>query len=452
MSKTSITDTKAREFLRDAPLRSTLACDRIKGFHLIKLSKGCSWRFRYRDLEGRRRTVTIGSYPAFKPAVAAQIALDHLASGRDVLNERKEKRAHAAEQAKLAEQRRFRTYLYGDYSDYQLARKKSGAATIGNLASAFKAWLDRDLSTLTSGDVKSWQRSQEARGLKHSTIKRQYGALQTMLNYAARSETHSKIKILEENPLKGVRLEAPLVSEQDDSERLNKEKERRMLTEQELKQLFAGLEAFAELKRQQRRNSIKHGKNHLPCLDAVPYPHWFIPFCLLGLHTGLRTGDMFSLTWSELNINFGRLDKMPEKTRHNQNPAVINMQLSEELKGIMRKWWEQNGKPVSGYVFASDRTGGRFDKSAHNKPWRDVKKLGGLDDGLVFYSLRHNFISTLLVQGVPLLAVARLAGHKNTRMIEEHYGHLCPVQGADALQVLSSSLERPRAALDKEVV
>ena len=41
-----------------------------------------------------------------------------------------------------------------------------------------------------------------------------------------------------------------------------------------------------------------------------------------------------------------------------------------------------------------------------------------------FHQLRHTWASLAVMNGVPLMVVARNLGHANTRMVEKHYGHL----------------------------
>jgi integrase len=67
--------------------------------------------------------------------------------------------------------------------------------------------------------------------------------------------------------------------------------------------------------------------------------------------------------------------------------------------------------------------------------------LGGVDPDLHFYSLRHHFISALVASGAPLLAVAKLVGHKSATMIEQHYGHLAQSTAADLMRSFSESLK-----------
>jgi integrase len=38
--------------------------------------------------------------------------------------------------------------------------------------------------------------------------------------------------------------------------------------------------------------------------------------------------------------------------------------------------------------------------------------------------MRHTWASLAVMNGVPLIVVAKNLGHSNTRMVEKHYGHL----------------------------
>lgn len=53
---------------------------------------------------------------------------------------------------------------------------------------------------------------------------------------------------------------------------------------------------------------------------------------------------------------------------------------------------------------------------------------------LGFHELRHSYASSLVNRGVPLAYVSAQLGHKDTRMVERYYGHLCPSAMADAIR------------------
>ncbi len=59
---------------------------------------------------------------------------------------------------------------------------------------------------------------------------------------------------------------------------------------------------------------------------------------------------------------------------------------------------------------------------------------------MVFHELRHTYASGLVNRGVPLIFVAQQLGHRDTSMVEMHYGHLCPSAKAEAVRKLAPVL------------
>jgi integrase len=433
-SNTSITDTAVRRFLQSAVDRQSLACEKITGFHLLKIGSGASWRYRYTNDLGKRPTKTIGTYPAMKPDEAAQVAMTWRNTGADPLADKRNRKVAARTAEQISKARNLGNYLDGIYTAYQ-ARKKSGTNTIGMIRNNFGALLDRDMTTICAADIKRWQAEREQAGLAHVTLVRAYGALRTLLGHAVREH------IIDSNPIAKCALAAPTAEEKAKGLSADARAHRRMLTPDELSGINRGLRLFSDELREQRRNSRKHGRAYLPDLDDVAFPHWFIPYCLLAMHTGLRPGDLYTLNWQELNLNFRRLVKIPEKTIHHKDPAKLDLPLSDEIYEIMVAWHKQQGSPIAGLVFLSTVTDKPFDKQAHSKAWKRVLALGGLDPGLHFYSLRHHFLSALVASGAPMLAVAKLGGHKSASMIEAHYGHLAKNTAADLMQSFSNTLK-----------
>ncbi|PKL96225.1 MAG: integrase, partial [Gammaproteobacteria bacterium HGW-Gammaproteobacteria-8] len=310
-SPTSITDEAARRFISENPERATLFCTRITGFHLIKLKRGGSWRFRYTDDTGKRRVATIGAYPALKPATAADKALKWRVDGADPQKEKAERRETAQTEAEAKAARTLAAFLDGPYTRIQ-ARKKGGNATLALIRRNFPELLDRDMASLSARDIHGWQDRREAQGKAHVTIKREFSALKTALNAATRTDPPA----LESNPLAAVKLQQPVDNDQSRKLAEARHAARRLLTDDEIQRLYLGLDRFADELRAQRRNSREHGKPDLPDLDAVEYPHWFIVFTLAALYTGMRPGDLYTLTWQEASLNFKRITKTPEKTKH----------------------------------------------------------------------------------------------------------------------------------------
>jgi integrase len=55
---------------------------------------------------------------------------------------------------------------------------------------------------------------------------------------------------------------------------------------------------------------------------------------------------------------------------------------------------------------------------------RVLRKKLRLPDGIVAYTYRHTFTTDGLANGVGIATMAELLGHRNTSMIDRHYGHL----------------------------
>lgn len=78
-----------------------------------------------------------------------------------------------------------------------------------------------------------------------------------------------------------------------------------------------------------------------------------------------------------------------------------------------------------------------------NGEWRESEQLRLMADAcdhaklkppIGFHGLRHTWASHAVMNGVPLLVVAKNLGHSDTRMVEKHYGHLAPSYVTDAIR------------------
>jgi len=432
--------------LQVANIRESISCEMIAGFHVVKLKNGSSYRYRYTDDLGKRRVYTVGDFNSIKPNEAAEIVRQIKLGDIDPLTTKQERKAEAQKKAQTEKSSSLKAYLINDYARHMEAWEPDSAKqTTQRISNNFAHILNKSMADIDRPDIRVWQTAIEDKGRAYSTIQRSYGSLNALLNQAVADE------VITSNPLKSIKLLPPKKEEQERLSDQERKEDRRMLTSEELESLFKGLDELAKITKEKRANSIKRGKPQLESLARRKLPHWFIPFTHLALHTGLRTGDLFSLTWRELDIKNGKLLKYPNKTkskalRSGRKPALVDMPLNSTIQKIMTTWQkEQTSK--SDLVFPSSVTGLRMDKSAHKKPWEQVKKLGKLDCDLLFYSFRHNFISTLVSKGLPLLAVAKLAGQKDIKMIQEHYGHLSPDQAQQAVNILESSITNGKEAI-----
>jgi len=448
-SETSITRTAALEFARTANVHSELSCENIKGFYLRKTASKATWYLRYTDFTGKRRKLNLGPFiDGTKDRIdAAKAAINY----RQILNQGIDPK-QAVVNAKAAfvkaenskESRLLGNYLSGPYSRHQARKKDHGKHTINIISSAFNLLLEREMDKLTFDDLSEWATQYAIKTTDKlgkpisyksiSTLERAFGALKTLLLRAIKDAVISDAQILK---LSLRELLPPDISNTN----TNNHSKRRLLTATELEKIQLGLKQFAREAIDKRTNSLAHGKSYLPDLAQLTYPHWFIPFTLIAMHTGMRPGDIYELRWHNIDFTNNIIHFKPQKTKHHIEPANVKFPMTKGLQQTLFKWRKQSHYELTGsYVFTNPKTKNRYNHSAHKKPWSKLKSLARLDSELDFYSFRHHFISHLVRSGVPLFTIAKLVGHKSTKTIEKYYGHLCQKEALSAVELIDDSI------------
>lgn len=401
----------------------------VSGFHVRPGKRNISYRIKYlAPGTNNQRVYTLGRYPDLTAEQARELARDLLgrvARGVDI----QETKQSAKKESDQQKRQTLGAYLDGPYTTHQ-NRRKDGKQTLGRIRKHFADLMIKPMSQITTRDIDRWQTEKEVEGLAWTTIRRVYGALTTLLNHAV------KKGFIDANPLRGHQLEKPALTEQE----LSAAQSRRYLEAHEVKALFAALDAYQDEKRQQRQSSRAHGKSYLPAWDNVAYVDHVKPWILTMYYTGFRPGDLFGLRWEHVNLKFATITKIIEKTAHHQ-PEPRAFPISQPVIDVLTTWHEQQGKPETGYVFQSERTGGKMDPSSMQKPWAKLRKLAQLPGELVLYTLRHNFASQLIMAGVDLLAVSELMAHTDIQTTIKNYGHLRPNHKRNAVELFANQLQ-----------
>ena len=158
------------------------------------------------------------------------------------------------------------------------------------------------------------------------------------------------------------------------------------------------------------------------------------PVVVTAIHTGMRRGELLSLTWGpngvDLQHGFIRLTR----TKNGEAREIpINETVRRTLTGLRTRLDTK-------WVF--HRRDGRQLRYIRSEFERAMEKAGLAD--FHFHDLRHTFASRLVMKGVPLATVSKLMGHK-TPMMTMRYAHLSPEHLSAAVKVLdapkSSSLD-----------
>jgi integrase len=145
-----------------------------------------------------------------------------------------------------------------------------------------------------------------------------------------------------------------------------------------------------------------------------------------ALFTGCRYGELCRLTAADFNPDSGTL-----AIRQSKSGKARIVHLADEGRAFF-------GQLAAGRS-GSDRMLPKADGTAWQRSaqaWRmaAVVARAKITKPISFHSLRHTYASLAAMNGVPLLVLAKNLGHRDTRMVEKHYGHLSSTYVAEAIR------------------
>lgn len=175
--------------------------------------------------------------------------------------------------------------------------------------------------------------------------------------------------------------------------------------------------------------SLNEAHHLLGVLKAMsPQVH---DMALLSLHCGLRAGEIFSLTWGDVDMEHGLVNLMNTKTGRNRT-----LSMTGDVEHMFSMLGPGGGKEL---IFPAGH-GGKI-KIISNSFRNAVQKCGfneGITDRrqkVTFHTLRHSFASWLVMEGVSLYEVKALLGHASITMTER-YSHLSPDKNKKASKIM----------------
>lgn len=153
-------------------------------------------------------------------------------------------------------------------------------------------------------------------------------------------------------------------------------------------------------------------KKLLETLEAWPFKEsaqlvWF------ALFTGIRRGEIFKLTWDDVDFERGFVSLRDPKGGKSET-IPVSKQAMDVLHSV-----DVTDSPL---VFPGKN--GQQRKSFKG-PWGRIRKAAGLPPDFRFHGLRHHFASTLVSNGVDLAIVRELLTHKDLTTTQR-YAHPAP--------------------------
>jgi integrase len=152
----------------------------------------------------------------------------------------------------------------------------------------------------------------------------------------------------------------------------------------------------------------------------------FRPMLTGALLTGARYGELRRLEVGDFNPDSGTIHVRVSKANKDRH-VVLTAEGAEFFRQICA------GRPGSERVFT--RPDGRsWQRSNQARYVAEACERARISPAVSFHILRHTWASHAVMNGVPLLVVGRNLGHRDTQMVEKHYGHLAPSYISDAIR------------------
>lgn len=145
-----------------------------------------------------------------------------------------------------------------------------------------------------------------------------------------------------------------------------------------------------------------------------------------GLESGARYGELIRLRVTDFSHNSGTV-----AIRKSKSSKSRHIHLTEDGVSFFRSITA--GRSGTEFMFLKDN-GEPWKKDHQKDPMREACEGAQIVPPMGFHGLRHTWASHAVMNGVPLMVVAKNMGHSDTRMVEKHYGHLAPSYVADAIR------------------
>jgi integrase len=186
---------------------------------------------------------------------------------------------------------------------------------------------------------------------------------------------------------------------------------------------------FANETRERRKPHILSYEEQEKLLAVAP-PRIRV-LTVLGVETGMRTGEMTGLRWEDIDLLNGVVHVLKSKS----TAGIRSVPLSGFSKSELLRWRNLIGPEYSEWVFP-DLSNRRHPLQGGRKSWASALKKAGIPF-FPIYNLRHTFASRMTAAGVSPITVAQMLGHASTQIVPR-YAQVLDQNRFDAMKKLES--------------
>jgi integrase len=305
-----------------------------------------------------------------------------------------------AEQEKTEQKRAEITFseVWDKYKGQAIADR--GATSLTREASLYLHWIEPDLADTAMQDISPFhlekiKSKMTKKGRAPRSIEYTLAIIRQVFNYAKRTDLFNG-----DNPVSKIKIP------RTDNRRV------RFLTHDETDTLLTAL---------------------------MPISKQVHDMAVMSLHTGMRAGEVFSLTWGCVDMDAGIITLKPEDTKNKTGRTAF---MTAAVKNILADI-KPDDAGRDDLVFPGRGGVKMVQISKTFKRTVDDLFNQGVDDTrqrVTFHTLRHTYASWMVMQGVDLYTVKELLGHKDLTMTQR-YAHLAPDTLRGAVNVFEAALK-----------
>lgn len=145
-----------------------------------------------------------------------------------------------------------------------------------------------------------------------------------------------------------------------------------------------------------------------------------------ALQTGARYSELARLTVADFNPDVGTI-----RVRQSKSGKPRHIVLTDEGVALFK---QLTAGHAGDELILHRKDGSAWAFAYQSRPMIEAVNRAKIKPAISFHGLRHTWASHAVMNGMPLMVVARNLGHADTRMVEKHYGHLAPSYVADAVR------------------
>lgn len=143
-------------------------------------------------------------------------------------------------------------------------------------------------------------------------------------------------------------------------------------------------------------------------------------FCALGFYTGMRSGEMIGLKWSDIDfkrreISIKRAIKMGVTSTPKTQNSIRTIDIIDALMPYLEDQYKLTSDQDS-YVFLNNENSHYYDvKRLRNTKWKQLLKECDIPYRTI-YQMRHTFATIMIENGEDVLWVSSMLGHADPSM------------------------------------